>query len=56
MLENVYRINKGVTGIANTMIMQHIFGAAALDNGLPNTSVVVVSIVMSYDTGQAFEI
>jgi hypothetical protein len=53
----VYRIHKGVTELANTMIMQHIMGAAALD-GVSSTSatLAVVSLVMSYNSGKAFEI
>ena len=53
----MYRIHKGVTELANTMIMQHIMAAAALD-GTSSTSatVLVVSLLMSYDSGKAFEI
>ena len=56
-IENVYRIHKGVTELANTMIMQHIMSAAALDGGTSmSAKEVVVSLVMSYNSGKAFEI
>lgn len=57
-VENVYRVHKGVTELANTMIMKHVMAAAALD-GISNIDATktVVSVVMSYTTSKkAFEI
>jgi hypothetical protein len=59
-IEHVYRIHKGVGSpgeLANTMILQNIMGAAAMD-GTPPTldEFSAVSLVMSYDSGKAFEI
>ena len=52
----MYRIHKGTTGVANTMILRNIMSAAAMDGSVNDSQFSAITLVMSYDSKKAFEI